>query len=111
MFGKSSEVFGNLQKFSENFGNGSKVIFRCFDVFFKFSGNRRKCSEIFGKFPYLIGNVRNGSQELRVSKMAFEKSSNGPQYKLLRAGSDGIGEWNTTRCILPAGCIPQNMQW
>ena len=27
---KSSEVFGNSRKFSENFGNGSKVIFRCF---------------------------------------------------------------------------------
>ena len=24
VFGKSSEVFGNLRKFSENFGNGSK---------------------------------------------------------------------------------------
>ena len=27
---KSSEVFGYLRKFSENFGNGSKVVFRCF---------------------------------------------------------------------------------
>ena len=27
---ESSEAFGNLWEFSENFGNGSKVIFRCF---------------------------------------------------------------------------------
>ena len=32
---KSSEVFGNLRKCSENFGNGSKVIFRCSYDFFK----------------------------------------------------------------------------
>ena len=48
-FPKSSEVFGNLRKFSENFGNGSEVIFRCFYDFLKFSENLRKCSEIFGK--------------------------------------------------------------
>ena len=33
----SSQVFENLRKFSENFGNGSKVIFRCFYEFLKFS--------------------------------------------------------------------------
>ena len=53
IFGKSSEilaseVFGNLRKFSENFGNGSNVIFRCFYDFLNFSENLRKCSEIFG---------------------------------------------------------------
>ena len=48
IFGKASEVFGNLQKLLENFGNGSKVIFRCFYDFFKFSENLRKCLEIFG---------------------------------------------------------------
>ena len=42
-------MFGNLQKFSENFGNGSKVIFRSFYDFLKFSENLRKCSEIFGE--------------------------------------------------------------
>ena len=66
---KSSEVFGNLRKFSENFGNGSKVIFRCFYDFLKFSENLRKSSDVFenlGKrFSDVIGNVRNGSQELK----------------------------------------------
>ena len=46
------------------FGNGFKVIFRCYD-FFKFSENLRKCSEIFGKFSDMIGHVSNGSQELK----------------------------------------------
>ena len=63
------EVFVNLQKFLENFGNGSKVIFRCFYDFSKFSENLRKSSEVFGnlrkRFMDVIGNVRNGSQELK----------------------------------------------
>ena len=66
---KSSEVFGNLRKFSENFGNGSKVIFRCFYDFLKYSKNLRKSSEVFEnlrkRFPNVIGNVRNGSKELK----------------------------------------------
>ena len=45
----------------------------------KIFGNLRKCSEIFGKFPDVIGNVCNGSQELKSSELASEKSSNGPQ--------------------------------
>ena len=61
-------MFGNLWKLSEIFGNGSKVIFRCFYDFFKFSENLRKSSEVIGnlwkRFPNVIGNVRNGSQEL-----------------------------------------------
>ena len=65
IFGKSSEVLGNLRKFSENFGNGSKVIFRCFYDFLKFPENLWRCSKIFGKFPDVIGNVRNDSQELK----------------------------------------------
>ena len=55
-------MFGNLRKFSENFGNGSKVIFRCFYDFLKSSevfGNLRK------RFSDVIGSVRNGSQELK----------------------------------------------
>ena len=66
---KSSEVFGNLWKFSKNFGNGSKVIFRGFYDFLKFSENLRKLSQVFEnlrkRFPDVIGNVRNGSQELK----------------------------------------------
>ena len=44
---KSSEAFGNLRKFAKNFGNGSKVIFRCFHDFFKIFGIS---SEVFGNF-------------------------------------------------------------
>ena len=33
MLTEASGLFGNLRKFSENFGNGSKVIFRCFHDF------------------------------------------------------------------------------
>ena len=36
---KCSEIFGNFRK---TFGNGSKVIFRCFYDFSKFSENLRK---------------------------------------------------------------------
>ena len=52
----STEVFGNLRKFSENFGNGSKVIFRCqFSLFFK---NFGKPSEIFGSVRTSSGRDR-----------------------------------------------------
>ena len=55
------EVFGNLRKFVENFRNSSKVIFRCFYDFLKFSENLWKSSEVFGNlrkcFPDVIGNV------------------------------------------------------
>ena len=55
IFGKSSEVFRNIWKFSENFGNSSKVIFRCFYDFLKFSENLQKCLEIFGDI-FTIGS-------------------------------------------------------
>ena len=55
------KIFGSVRKFSENFRNGSKVIFRCFYDFLKFLENLRKCSEIFENFPDVNGNVRNGS--------------------------------------------------
>ena len=64
-------MFGNLRKFSENFGNSSKVIFRCFKDLLKFSGNLRKRSEIFGKFPDVIENVCYGSQELKSFGAGF----------------------------------------
>ena len=84
-FGKSSKVFSrcfydflkfseNLRKFSEIFRNGSKLIFRCFYDFLNFRkifGNLRKSSKIFGKFPDVIGNVRNGSQELKSFGAGF----------------------------------------
>ena len=69
IFGKSSEIFGSVRKSSEIFRNGSKVIFRCFYDFFKFSENLRKSSEVFGnlrkRYPDVIGNVRNSLQELK----------------------------------------------
>ena len=60
---KSSEVFGNLRKSSENFGNGSKVIFRCF--FRKIFGNLWKFSE----------NLENGSKVIFRSFYDFLKFS------------------------------------
>ena len=50
---------GNLRKFLENFGNGSKVILRCFYDFSEVFGNLRK------RFSDVIGNARNGLQELK----------------------------------------------
>ena len=56
-------------KVLENFGNSSKVFSRCFYDFLKFSENLQKSSEVLGnlwkRFPDVIGNVRNGSQELK----------------------------------------------
>ena len=65
MFGKSSEIFGSVRKFSEiskNFGNGSKVIFRCFYDFLKFSENLRKSSEVFENLRKFSENFGNGSK-------------------------------------------------
>ena len=59
---------GNLRKCSEIleiFGNGSKVIFRCFYDFLKFSENLWKSSEIFG----------NGSTEISRCFYDFLKFS------------------------------------
>ena len=68
-------MFGNLLKFSENFGNGSEVIFRCFYNILKFSENLQKSSDVFGnlrkRFSDVIGNVCNGSQELKDSGDRF----------------------------------------
>ena len=56
-------------KLLENFGNSSKVIFRCFYDFLKYSENLRKSSEVFGnlrkRFSDVMGNVCNSSQELK----------------------------------------------
>ena len=42
------KIFRNLRNFLENFGNGSKVIFRCYYDILNFSKNLRKCSQIVG---------------------------------------------------------------
>ena len=80
-FRKSSEISGNFRKhrkyfkpvfeelkrfmkFWETFGNSSKVFSRCFYDFLEFL-------EVFGKFPDVIGNVRNGSQGLKSFGAGF----------------------------------------
>ena len=99
-FGKSSEISANFQKLrkrfkpvfeelkwfmklSENFGNSSKVIFRCFDDFLKLLENLRKSSEVneiirndFQMWSEMFVMAR---RSWRVSELSFEKSSNGPQ--------------------------------
>ena len=44
----------------ENFGNSSKVIFRCFYYFLKFSENLRKSSDVFGNLRKFSENFGNG---------------------------------------------------
>ena len=66
-FGNNSEVFSryfyDFLKFSENFGNGSKAIFSCFNLwlfknFQKIFGNHWKCSEIFRNFRKTLEMVQ-----------------------------------------------------
>ena len=86
-FGKSSEISANFRKLRKRFKpvfeeleriyetcKTSETVQKCFqDVFIifslKFSENLRKSSEVFGnlrkRFPDKIGNVCNGSQELK----------------------------------------------
>ena len=91
-FGKGSEISANFRKLRkrfkpvfeklerfmkvlENFGNSSNVFSRCFNDFLKSSENLLKSSEVFGnlwkRFPDVIGNVRNGSQELKSFGAGF----------------------------------------
>ena len=72
---KTSEVFGNLRKFSENFENGSKVIFRCFYDFLKFSENLWKSSDIFGNLRKFSENFGNGSKVIFRCFVDFFKFS------------------------------------
>ena len=62
-------MFGNLRKLSENFGNGSKVIFRCFYDFLK----------IFGKSSEIFGNFRKTSETSKVGVI----TSNGLLSKVI----------------------------
>ena len=56
-FGKYSELFGNLRKFLENFGNGWKLFFRIFKIF----SNFRKSSEVLGNHRKICRGNRNCS--------------------------------------------------
>ena len=76
--GKSLEIFGSVRKPSEIFEKLRKrfksnfLMFLIFlKIFGKIFGNLRKCSKIIGKFPDVIGNVRNGSQELKSFGAGF----------------------------------------
>ena len=48
----------------ENFGNASKVVFRCFYDFLKFLENLRKFSEVFGNLPKFSENFGNASKAI-----------------------------------------------
>ena len=78
-FGKGSEISANFRKLKksfepvfdklkcfmkrlENFGNGSKNIFRYFYDFLKFSENLQKSSEMLGNLRKLSENFGNGSK-------------------------------------------------
>ena len=67
-------IFGNLRKSSEIFGNHRKI-----------SDRHRKCL-------YLIAGVEK-------FRSWFLRSHQKDPSKLLRASNDGKEEWNTTRCI------------
>ena len=55
-------MFGS-SKFSEIFGNGSKVFFRCFYDFLKFSENPRKSSEVFRNLRKFSENLASETVE------------------------------------------------
>ena len=63
------KIFGNLWKCSEIFGKLRKRFKSNFQMFLLLFKVFEKSSEVFGnlrkRFPDVIGNVRNGSQELK----------------------------------------------
>ena len=81
-FRKIFGIFGSVRKSSETSKTVQKYFSNVFIIFLNFRkifGNLRKYSEITGKFPDVIANVCNGSQEFKSLELAFERSSNGPQ--------------------------------
>ena len=88
---KSSEVFGKLRKFLENFGNGSKIIFRCFYGVFKILiflilsvAYRRICSGNLGLWLYfsthgikysVISGENEGTEKGHSQSMLCDKST------------------------------------
>ena len=79
IFGKSwesSKVFRNLGIFSETVQRCFSDVFTIFWNFRKIFGSVRKSSE---NFLDKLGNVHNGSQELKSFGSGFEKSLKGPQ--------------------------------
>ena len=62
------KIFANLRKCSKIFRKLRKQFKSVFKFFFWFL---KRCSKIIGKFPDVIGNVRNGSQELKSFGAGF----------------------------------------
>ena len=114
-FGKSSEIFGSVRKSLEIFGKLRKRFnsnFQMLLLLFK----------IFGKSSKIFGSVRKSSQNnfmmwsemfvmvrksWKVSELAFEKSSNGPQWTVARKERrESRVEYSPLHITR---CIPQNM--
>ena len=70
------KIFGKLWK-------QFKSVFQMFLFFLSFGESLEifgsKCLKIIGKFPEVIRNVPNGSQELKGFGVGFKKSSKGPE--------------------------------
>ena len=64
IFKNFRKIFGNLGKCSEIFGNSSKVIFKCFYDFLKFSEKLQISSENFG----------NGSKVIKLCFLKFSEN-------------------------------------
>ena len=71
IFEKSLEIFRSVQKYSEIFRKPLKQFKRGFQMFLWFFKIFGKSSEIFRKFLDVIGNVCNGSQELKSFGAGF----------------------------------------
>ena len=70
-FWKTLAIFGN--QFSKNFGNGSKVFFRCFYDFLKFLKNLRKSTEVFGNLRKFSETVQKYFSDVFMIYKIFGK--------------------------------------
>ena len=84
-------MFRNLCTFSENFGNGSKVIFRWFYDFLKFSENLRKSSEVVGNLRKSLENFEKRFKSIFQMFLWF--------FKIFRKSSEIVGRVRKTSLI------------
>ena len=107
IFGKSSQVFGNIQEFSENFGNDSNVIFRCFYEFLKFS-------EILGDIftSEDMENILRGTRIFRDKNVSFHIWTNYSIQDLYRewranqiTGNSIFSVWYLIKATITSGQI------